>query len=236
MNRVETEAVGDGAVVTAKGPPRRAVQLGLEVAHDLKNSITAVKALVQLGLRNPAESASHARLAIIESEITRMQERLLRCLSIARALDELTPTVVDLGPLVSDALLVLSARAESARVRLRTSGDATVEADPRRLTEAVLNLVANAIEATPAGGEVSVQVRSSAGGAEIVVRDTGRGMHPETLRRLGTPFFTTRVDGTGLGVVLARSVLARHGGSLRYESEPGRGTTVRATLPARMAP
>jgi two-component system, NtrC family, sensor histidine kinase HydH len=120
-----------------------------------------------------------------------------------------------------------------ARVRLLARGDAAVEADPRRLEEALLNLVANAIEATPPGGEVAVEVRPYGGQAEILVRDTGSGMLPDTLRRLGTPFFTTRDDGTGLGVVLARSVIALHGGSLRYESEPGKGTTVRATLPTR---
>lgn len=107
----------------------------------------------------------------------------------------------------------------------------TVEADPRRLTEALLNLVANAIEATPPGGEVVVEVRPAGDQAEIVVRDTGRGMPADTLKRIGTPFFTTRDDGTGLGVVLARSVIAQHGGSLRYESEPGRGTRVKVTLP-----
>ena len=69
--------------------------------------------------------------------------------------------------------------------------------------------------------------------AEILVRDTGRGMPPETLRRLGTPFYTTREDGTGLGVVLARAAIALHGGFLRYDSEPGKGTTVTATLPCR---
>jgi signal transduction histidine kinase len=56
-------------------------------------------------------------------------------------------------------------------------------------------------------------------------------MTAETMRRIGTPFFTTRDDGTGLGVVLARSVIAQHGGSMRYESEPGQGTRVRAALP-----
>ncbi len=64
-----------------------------------------------------------------------------------------------------------------------------------------------------------------------MVRDTGRGMPAETLRRIGTPFFTTRDDGTGLGVVLARSVILQHGGTLRYESEPGEGTSVRVSLP-----
>lgn len=162
-----------------------------------------------------------------------MQEILTRYVSSTRPLDEVRLACVELGPLVSDTLLVLSGRASNARVRLLARGGAAVEADPRRLKEALLNLVANAIEATPPGGDVVVEVRSSGGLAEIVVRDTGRGMLPDTLRRLGTPFFTTREDGTGLGVVLARSVMALHGGSLRYESEPGKGTTVKATLPTR---
>jgi two-component system, NtrC family, sensor histidine kinase HydH len=128
---------------------------------------------------------------------------------------------------------VLSARADAARVRLSSRGDALVEGDRRRLEEALLNLVANAIEATPPGGEVAVEVRSCADQVEILVRDTGRGIPPEALPRLGTPFFTTREEGTGLGVALARSVIGLHGGSLRYESEPGKGTTVTARLPLR---
>ncbi len=206
-------------------------QIGSKVAHELKNPLTGVKALVQLGLRNPAEASSHERLEVVEREVTRMQEILQNYLSFTRPLQGVTPRRVDLGPLVSDTLVVLSARADDARVRLYAQGDATLEADPRRLKEALMNLVANAIEATPPGGEVVVEVRPAGDETEIVVRDTGRGMPPDTLRRIGTPFFTTRDDGTGLGVVLARSVIAQHGGSLRYESEAGKGTRVRVTLP-----
>jgi signal transduction histidine kinase len=206
-------------------------QIGAKVAHELKNPLTGVKALVQLGLRNPAEAPSRERLEVVEKEVTRMQEILQNYLSFTRPLQTVTPTRVELGPLVSDTLLVLSARADDARVRLFARGDATVDADPRRIKEALLNLVANAIEATPPGGEVVVEVALVGDEAEIVVRDTGRGMPAETLRRIGTPFFTTRVDGTGLGVVLARSVISQHGGSLRYESEPGKGTRVRVALP-----
>jgi signal transduction histidine kinase len=206
--------------------------VGMTVVHELKNSLAAVKALVQLGTRNPAEAASHERLAIIDRELTRMQETLQRYLSPGRPLEELRPTRIDLGRLVSDALVLLSARASDARVKLLARGGAVVEADPRRLEEALVNLVTNAIEATAPGGEVVVDVHARARDAEIVVRDTGRGMPAEVMRRLGTPYFTTREDGTGLGVVLARAVIALHGGSLRYESEPGKGTTVRATLPS----
>jgi len=208
-------------------------QIGTKVAHELKNPLTAVKALVQLGVRNPSEAPSHERLQVVEKEVARIQEILAGYLSFTRPLQEVRPERTELRPLVADALLALSARADQASVQLSSQGDATVEADPRRIKEAILNLVANAIEATPPGGEVVVEVRSLGDHAEIAVRDKGRGMPAETVKRLGTPFFSTREEGTGLGVVLARSVVAQHGGSLRYDSEPGRGTTATVTLPAR---
>ena len=193
-------------------------QIGTKVAHELKNPLTGIKALVQLGRRNAAEAPSHERLEVVEREVSRMQEILQNYLSFTRPLQEVAPRRVELGALVSDTLEVLSARADDARVRLYAQGEAAVEADPRRLKEALLNLVANGIEATGPGGEVDVSVRSA-------------GEEAETLRRIGTPFFTTRDDGTGLGVVLARSVIAQHGGSLRYESEPGHGTRVHVARP-----
>jgi signal transduction histidine kinase len=206
-------------------------QVGTKVAHELKNPLSAVKALVQLVVRDTAETASQERLQVIEKEIARMQHILGDYLSFNRPLQEARPEHVELGPLVADTLLLLSAHADQRRVRLTSQGQASVHADPRRVKDAVLNLVANAVEATAPGGEVDVEVRAGGDAAEIVVRDRGRGMPPETLGRLGTPFFTTREDGTGLGVVLARSAVAQHGGSLRYESVPGQGTTAIVTLP-----
>jgi two-component system, NtrC family, sensor histidine kinase HydH len=229
--REEAARTSDEMAADALARAQSLEQIGSKVAHELKNPLTGVKALVQLGLRSPAEAASHGRLEIVEREVTRMQEILQNYLSFTRPLQGMRPRRVALGSLVSDTLVALSARADDARVRLYADGDATLDADPRRLKEALLNLVANAIEATPPGGEVAVEVRPTADSAEITVRDSGRGMPAETLRRIGTPFFTTREEGTGLGVVLARSVITQHGGSLQYESEPGRGTRVRVTLP-----
>ena len=226
----------DEAASAASTPEVALEQLGIEVAHELKNPLAAVKALAQLGLRSGAEAPAHERLRVIEREVERMQEILQRYLASPRRLEHVRPVKVELGPLVSHVLLALSALASAGRVRLSSQGDAAVEADPRRLEEALLNLVANAIEATPPGGAVVVEVRRVGEEVEIAVRDTGRGMPPATLERVGTPFFTTREHGTGLGVVLARAVITDHGGSLRYESEPGRGTTVRARLPGASSP
>jgi two-component system, NtrC family, sensor histidine kinase HydH len=94
-------------------------------------------------------------------------------------------------------------------------------------------VVGNALEATPIGGRVEVSLREVDGAAQLEVRDTGRGIDAEQMRRLGTEIFTTREGGSGLGVVLARSVIEQHGGTLEYESLPGAGTLARIRLPRR---
>jgi signal transduction histidine kinase len=126
----------------------------------------------------------------------------------------------------------MEGRADAAAVELRRFGEGRVLADRRRVTEALLNLVANAIEATPPAGRVVVEIAERGPSVQLIVRDTGKGMSPDVLARLGSAFFTTRAQGTGLGVLLARAVFTRHGGSLRYESTPGRGTAAVGWLPA----
>jgi signal transduction histidine kinase len=209
-------------------------QIGAKVAHELKNPLAAIKGLVQLMARGQlarGDGREGARLAVVESEVTRMESILREYLSFSRPLEELEPQAIELGKLADEVLAVLEARSQSAGVTTRARGNATVRGDPRRLKEAMLNLVANALEATPPGGEVAVEVRESQHGALIEVRDTGRGMPHEVLVRVGTPFFTTRSAGTGLGVTLARAAFVQHGGELRYESAPGKGTTAIATVP-----
>lgn len=216
--------------------------ISAKVAHELKNPLSAIKGLVQLLARGSSEEKMRERIQVITSEVTRMELILRDYLSFSRPLEDLRPEPVDLGALADDVLAVLEARAESGRVRVERGGaGASVIADPRRLKEALLNVVANAIEATGEGGSVHVDVDPGgvaegdrlmpAGGAVIRVRDTGRGIAPEALAKLGTPFFTTREGGTGLGVVLARAVIVQHGGEIHYASELGRGTAVTVSLP-----
>lgn len=108
------------------------------------------------------------------------------------------------------------------------AGSGVVRGDPRRLKEAVLNLVMNALQATPRGGSIRVGTARAGGQALVLIEDTGRGMSPETMARIGEPYFTTRAGGVGLGVRLARQVAELHGGRLTFTSTPGQGT--RATL------
>jgi len=164
-----------------------------------------------------------------------MESILKEYLSFSRPLESLQPRRMALGALADEVLSLMDARAASAGIALRRRGDAIIEADPRRLKDALFNLVGNAVEATSEGGKVEVEIDEIERSARILVRDSGRGMPPEVLDRIGTPFFTTRDEGTGLGVVVARAAFAQHGGSLVYSSELGRGTTAVGTLPLRSA-
>jgi signal transduction histidine kinase len=208
--------------------------IGSKVAHELKNPLSAIKGLVQLLARGAADERSRERLEVVVGEVSRMETILRDYLTFARPLEDLHLGPVELGAIADDVLAVLEARAGTAGVSLaRTGGRVVARGDARRLKEALLNLVANALEATPQKGSVEVGVSADDSQAVILVRDTGKGMNAEHLARLGTPFFTTRDGGTGLGVVLARAAIRQHGGDLRFESEVGHGTVATVRLPLR---
>ena len=217
----------------AEAQLRRLQSVGAKVAHELKNPLASIKGLCQLVARTPESERTQERLAVVASEISRMETILAEYLSFSRPLEDLRPQALDLAELAQDVIEVLAGRADQAGVSLSLEGLATpAQGDPRRLKEALINLVGNAIEATPNGGAVMLRVHN--GGPDVVleVQDTGRGIAPDDLSRLGTSFFTTRPNGTGLGVVLAQGVITQHGGSLAYASTLGHGTTATIKLPA----
>jgi two-component system sensor histidine kinase HydH len=129
--------------------------------------------------------------------------------------------------------VLLETRAEEAGVLLEVSGDAklVLDADARKVRQALLNLVVNAIQASPREGTVKVSVAGECAGARITVHDDGVGMTPEVLDRIRKPYFTTKEGGTGLGVAVARGIVEQHGGHMDIKSASGKGTTVTITLP-----
>ena len=216
----------------ACGQMRRLQGVGAKVAHELKNPLASIKGLCQLVARTPESERTQERLAVVASEISRMETILNEYLSFSRPLEDIVPETLDLKALAQEVMDILDGRAVQGGVTLGLEGQSTlVHGDPRRLKEALLNIASNALEATPSGGSVKLRLRSTPNAALLEVADSGRGMSPEDLERLGTKFFTTRPNGTGLGVVLAQGVITQHGGSLAYVSTPGKGTTATISLP-----
>ncbi len=212
---------------------RELEQMSAQLSHELKNPLQAIGILVQLSARDACDPEARERLQVAQGEVERMDSIIKEYLSFSRPFDKLQPKRVALGAMADEVIAVLEGAAAAAGVQLRRRGEAYAEADPRRLRGALHNLISNGLEACSRGGRVEVEISEREGGARIVVRDSGRGMSREVLQRLGTAFFTTRPEGTGLGVAMARAAFTQHGGELVYESEEGRGTTATGTLPLR---
>jgi signal transduction histidine kinase len=135
---------------------------------------------------------------------------------------------VDLAALAAEVRDLTAADAQTAGVEVVLDAPAPTpaRADARQLRRALLNLLQNAIQATPAGGRVTL----SASAARVAVADTGAGIEPDRLERIFDPFFTTKEKGTGLGLAFVREIVADHGGKLEVDSAVGRGTRVTLTL------
>lgn len=232
------DVLNEERVAAAAEHAGRLQAVGAKVAHELKNPLASVKGLVQLLARAPDAPRTKERLEVMQAEIARMETILAEYLSFSRPLEDLRPQHMDLAEVTGSALTAVAGRVESGRIAVQVDArPCAIEGDARRLKEALLNVLSNAVEATPSGGNIHVRVRpepaEAGGGAVVVIKDSGRGIRPDDLARLGTSYFTTREGGTGLGVVLAATAIAQHGGTIHYASEVGHGTTVTIRLPAR---
>jgi len=209
-----------------------AEQLGAQVAHEVKNPLAAARGLVQLVERRLGDERDRQRLSVVVGEVDRALAVLKDYLSLARPLTDLSLSRVELSSLLGDVALVLEARAAEKAIELRTiAEDVEILADRARLRDAVLNLALNAVAAVASGGRLELRAVRVSSGAELWIVDNGPGMTEAQLARLGTAFASDTAGGTGLGVLLAESVVRQHGGELRFESVRGAGTRAIITLP-----
>jgi len=144
-----------------------------------------------------------------------------------------------LDPLLSEAMRVVSARAQDKQLTLtaRLSPDLSLRADRRALKQIVLNLLSNAVKFTPAGGQVTIRARNVGNTVVVGIADTGIGIAPDALQRLGRPFeqvesqLTKSHQGSGLGLAISKSLVELHGGRMSIRSTVGRGTMVLVRMP-----
>ena len=211
-------------------------QMARAVVHDLKSPLAAVRAIAEL-LRagTAAADPSRRRLETLMDEVDRMSQMANDLLRFAGAAPPLERVPVALADLVRRTLEPLRARAEASRVVLteRLETGVAVLGDAPRLMRVLHNLVANALEAMPGGGGLTVVCARENGGAVLRVIDQGCGMPEDVRRRIFEPLYThNKPGGSGLGLSIARAIVEDHGGAIAVDSAPGRGTTVSVRLPA----
>jgi signal transduction histidine kinase len=208
------------------------------VSHDLKNPLEAVTLSASLLLRAP-ESARVRRYAESLQRSASRMDRLIRELLDLSSMDagkfrvELRPERIE--AIVEEALAVLAPIAAEKGVALACRGALRhdVLCDRERVLQVVSNLVGNAIQFAPRGGNVSVSAAAAGAAVEVAVLDDGPGIREEDLPHLFDRYWKSRSRrGTGLGLAIARGIVDAHGGRIRVESAPGAGSRFVFTLPA----
>jgi two-component system sensor histidine kinase HydH len=204
------------------------------VAHEVRNPLAGIRSTLQLWQRLPDRERPPASMDALLGAVDRLETLVGRLLYFAHSgYDKRKP--VDLNALVRETVALLGARAEAQGVSWELDLDPNLPAvpgSPQALHQVVLNLATNALQAMPAGGRCRLGTTAlpAGRGVELHVGDTGPGIPPEARAHLFEPFFTTRPEGTGLGLALCREIVLQHGGDIALE--PGPGAVFRVTLPA----
>lgn len=209
-------------------------QLAASVAHEIRNPLTTVKGLLQLS-NNKHIDVPHYDLII--SELERMNLIISELLLLGKP-QAVEFTAERCSGILQEVLEVFDAQASMNGIVLSTSiaDEEPISCDRNQVKQIFFNLLHNAIEALPYGGNIDIDFDVRDGYQLIRFADNGVGMAPEVLKHLGEPFLTTRPDGTGLGLMVVQNIVAGHRGRLEITSNPGKGTRLDVYLPLMPAP
>jgi GAF domain-containing protein/ActR/RegA family two-component response regulator/anti-sigma regulatory factor (Ser/Thr protein kinase) len=216
-------------------------ELASGAAHHLNNLMAVVLGRAQLLLMKRPEPSTEASLRSIERAAVEAADTVRRIQGFSGGSERSSAGRFDLNAVVQEAIEFTRSRWQNeAKVQgalievfAKPGPIPEVMGQPTEIREAIINLILNAVDALPGGGTITLATQAEAGHVTLSVHDSGVGMSEEVARRAFEPFFTTKgVKRTGLGLAMAYGTVQRHGGQIALESEPGRGTMVRLTLPA----
>jgi len=223
----------------ALGKRRDMGQLAGGLAHEIRNPLSSMNMNLQLLAEDlsaptpPSHDKLQARVRTVQREVHRLSDILDDFLRFARPA-ELTLAEEDINQIVNEVLEFISPDAIRANIRLLKTCSPDLpkcSLDRDALRRALLNIFLNAQEAMPSGGELMVRTLSDKDSVRIDVIDTGKGIPPEALSRIFDAYFSTKKDGSGLGLATTKAIIEEHNGRISVYSEPGKGTRVSIYLP-----
>ncbi len=183
---------------------------------------------------SPPGGESHQLAQVMAKEADRLNRVVSELLELVRPA-HLNYQTVDINALIRHSLQLVSQDAQSRGIALQFTPRpelTTISADPDRLNQVLLNLYLNAMQAIGRDGVIRVTAsEADRQWVKIVVTDSGKGMSDEELQAIFTPYFTTKADGTGLGLAVVQNIIEQHGGTIRAESQPGAGAIFTLWLP-----
>jgi two-component system sporulation sensor kinase A len=207
-------------------------QLAAGVAHEIRNPLTAIKGFVQL--MGSSEAYMPKYFPIVKEELERIELIIKELLMLAKP-QAIQMKRTDLTTLIEDVVLLVEAQAilQNIEVRLTLAGHRCfIQCDANQIKQVFINFLKNAIEAMPQGGVIEVALEISSEEEPVIrIQDQGYGISEEQLRMIGEPFYSTKEEGTGLGMLVSYKIIENHSGRIRISSEVGVGTTIIVTFP-----
>jgi two-component system, sporulation sensor kinase A len=205
-------------------------QLAAGIAHEIRNPITSIKGFLQLMESDIPEKKDY--FEVVSSEINRIESILNELLALAKPKAS-DMKEVNLIELVDQVVILLNTDAIMKDIEIKPEFNCsrcTVVCDENRIKQVFINFIKNAMEAMPSGGKVIIEVEQSDLVTVIRFIDEGEGIPDEIAGRIGEPFFTTKSDGTGLGIMVSKQIIENHSGKVRINSDPN-GTCVEVEIP-----
>jgi signal transduction histidine kinase len=223
-------------------------QAAAQVAHEIKNPLGSIRLGVAMLRDMTRDREAITTIDLVERGIEHLSKLTLDVTQFSRR-RALSLSDVDLSDLISDSLDLIAEKLQERNTPVeRRLTDEPVRGhwDEDQLRQVFVNLLANAVDASPAESPVTITAEradvvaasrrngeggKTVAGARVRIEDRGEGMDEQTRARIFEPFFTRKKKGTGLGLAIARQIIEQHGGQIRVESEPGRGTRFTIELP-----
>jgi len=211
-------------------------RLAASVAHEINNPLQAIHNSLHLSLHEGLGDDKRLQyLGMAQGEVQRLIEIVQRMLDFYRP-SRGGVVSTDVNSVMENVLALAQKRLQHGDIHVHTCLSPALPAVPMvsdQITQVFLNIMINAIEAMPSGGDLRLETALSEGGEWVLARfhDTGSGMSSEQIANLFEPFYTTKSDGTGLGLAISYGIVERHGGTVQVSSQPGQGTTFVVKLP-----
>jgi two-component system sensor kinase FixL len=208
------------------------------IAHEIKNPLLIIGGFARQLLKTPnLDEKASRKLSMIAEEVSHLEEMVAEMRDfVRRPPGHKQPSqIIDT---LREALELFHDTFEEHGITVRLVEETPlppVSFDPRQMRQVFLNLLKNALEAMPQGGEVTITSQGRENNAEISIADTGEGIPPEVADNIFQPYYTTKEKGTGLGLAICQSIVQEHGGSISVDSALGQGTTFTIRLPLEVA-
>jgi len=206
-------------------------ELAAGIAHEVRNPLTSIKGFIQM--MKETKRAEETYIEIVLDELERINQIISELLLLGKPqiycykpfpLNEAMDYVIN--------LIGHEAKLHNVTIRLNNNGlNPIIYGDKNQLIQVFINIIKNSIEAMPKGGFVDITISEEENVGEICIKDTGVGISKERLAKIGEPFFTLKEKGIGLGLTTSTKIVQEHKGTLKIDSEVGKGTTVCVTLP-----